>query len=424
MGPLVHIGAALAYGTLAAAIAVRLAGHAGAGGPLQGVLAGGLLLLVAGLVHACLVRAGRDDAHAFAVQGLQAEVSALRGELVRARGEAQAIREALAPPRSRPGRMRPAPDDPAPAPVPDATAVPGPRHPDLPVLQDLPGRPDLPGLQDLPGPWEGPPAGGDVVALVREALRGDRIEVAVQPIVSLPQRRHRHYQCFAWIRSAGGGALTPDAYRAQAEQGGLVTSIDNMVLFRAAHLARRVATRRPDARFFVTLSPRTLADPFFLEDFLAFFQDNEALSRQLVFELAQADLVQAESAPAEPGRAQPAGAAPTGADGAVREAVEVLAGLGFAFALGAVTEPVADPAGLAALGVRFVRIPAALLQNPPAGWDPAAAVAGLAEAGIALIVEGIEEEQALVELLDLPVELGQGPLFGEPRPAREERAAA
>jgi cyclic-di-GMP phosphodiesterase, flagellum assembly factor TipF len=43
----------------------------------------------------------------------------------------------------------------------------------------------------------------------------------------------------------------------------------------------------------------------------------------------------------------------------------------------------------------------------------------LDEQAIDLIVEKIESEQSLLEILDLPVDFGQGYLFGEPRAAKE-----
>ena len=46
--------------------------------------------------------------------------------------------------------------------------------------------------------------------------------------------------------------------------------------------------------------------------------------------------------------------------------------------------------------------------------------AALDRNAIDLIVERIESEETLVELLDYNIDLGQGYLFGEPRPAREE----
>src|SRR5262249_42400288 len=47
-----------------------------------------------------------------------------------------------------------------------------------------------------------------LLEIVREGLRNNRVELFVQPIVSLPQRKHRHYECYSRIRSADGAMIT------------------------------------------------------------------------------------------------------------------------------------------------------------------------------------------------------------------------
>src|SRR5262249_55316973 len=73
---------------------------------------------------------------------------------------------------------------------------------------------------------------------------------------------------------------------------------------------------------------------------------------------------------------------------------------------------------------RFVKIDAARLldatRGPDAKFDMKRFKAALDRNGIDLIVERIETEETLVELLDFNIDLGQGFLFGEPRPARED----
>jgi cyclic-di-GMP phosphodiesterase TipF (flagellum assembly factor) len=72
---------------------------------------------------------------------------------------------------------------------------------------------------------------------------------------------------------------------------------------------------------------------------------------------------------------------------------------------------------------RFVKIPAALLTGGQEG--EADIHAGdikeiLKRNGIQLIVDKIETEREVVDVLDMNVEFGQGYLFGEPKPVREE----
>ena len=57
-----------------------------------------------------------------------------------------------------------------------------------------------------------------VLEIVREGLRNNRVDLFVQPIVSLPQRKHRHYECFSRIRAGDGHMITPEQYLAIAER--------------------------------------------------------------------------------------------------------------------------------------------------------------------------------------------------------------
>ena len=69
--------------------------------------------------------------------------------------------------------------------------------------------------------------------------------------------------------------------------------------------------------------------------------------------------------------------------------------------------------------VRFVKVDAATLIAETRDAQAAEALRSikrrLDESAIDLIVDRIESEAELVELLDLPVDFGQGLLFGEPR---------
>jgi cyclic-di-GMP phosphodiesterase TipF (flagellum assembly factor) len=76
-----------------------------------------------------------------------------------------------------------------------------------------------------------------------------------------------------------------------------------------------------------------------------------------------------------------------------------------------------DVETLAERRFRFVKIAAdVFLADPIAGRRLAAR---LERAGIALVVEKIEDERTVVRLLDHHEGLAQGYLFGQPRPARE-----
>lgn len=243
-----------------------------------------------------------------------------------------------------------------------------------------------------------------LLTAVREALENNRVDLYLQPVVSLPQRKVRFYESFSRIRHRDGTVLLPNQYLTLAAEHGLLTAIDNLLLFQCVQLIRRARSRHRTVGFFVNMSVRSLDDVFFIEQFLEFLQSNQDLTDNLFFEFGQADLL----AITEPASA----------------ALERLARLGFRFSLDQVQSLDLDYTGLAQRNFRFVRIDASILLSEldrrTADIDVADLKEAMARNGIDLIAEKVESEATVVDLLDLEVDYGQGYLFGEPRRRRED----
>ena len=239
-----------------------------------------------------------------------------------------------------------------------------------------------------------------VLDAVRAALRDDRIDLVLQPIVSLPQRKHRFYECFSRLRADDGTVLVPEQYIAIAEESGLITAIDNMLLFRCIQLLRKVRHRNQALGFFCNLSPHTLGDEDFFGDFVEFLEANDELAPNLIFEIAQDDLEQ--HGPAE------------------RRHLDRLAILGCHFSMDRVQSLEVDPQALAQRQIRFIKFDAGALaqQSTVAKLNKLRdLMADLDAHRIDVIAEKIEDEKTLLEVLDFEIDFGQGYLFGEPRPA-------
>jgi cyclic-di-GMP phosphodiesterase TipF (flagellum assembly factor) len=101
---------------------------------------------------------------------------------------------------------------------------------------------------------------------------------------------------------------------------------------------------------------------------------------------------------------------------------------GYRFSIDHVTDLRIEPRDLADRGVRFIKVPAALLLDPrqmsTSDIHPSDLSDLLGRFGIDLIAEKIEGERAVVDLLDYDVRFGQGFLFAPPRPLRPEGASA
>ncbi|MEX2629807.1 MAG: EAL domain-containing protein [Tistlia sp.] len=245
----------------------------------------------------------------------------------------------------------------------------------------------------------------EILDIVHEALRHDRIEVVLQPIVSLPQRKRRYYECFTRLRDEADNILPAQRYIGVAERAGLITAIDNMLLFRCVQMIRRIRQRPETVDFFCNLAGHTLRDPEFLGDFANYLTANAEIGANLIFEMAQTDL--------------PSLGPET------LDQFDRLHRLGCRFSLDRIRDLALDPRDLAERHFSFVKLDAsellALAKGEGAGDGGDAVQAllgGLTQHRIDVIVEKIETEETLRELLDFGIDFGQGYLFGEPRLAK------
>ncbi len=239
-----------------------------------------------------------------------------------------------------------------------------------------------------------------VLDIVREALNEEKVDLFLQPIVSLPQRRRRYFDCFSRIRGANDTWIMPEQYLDVAKRAGLMGAIDNMLLFRCIQLTRRARKGKLELGFFCNISGNSLADEGFFHDFLEFLGEYPELAQGLFFEFSQGDLT-------------------AGVDH--RDALRRLANLGYRLSLDQVKNLDFDLKDLASLGFKFLKVDAAhLLQEVRSGAvDMGELRLSLDRSGIDLVIEKVETEDQLIDVLDCRPDYGQGFLFGEPRLSAE-----
>lgn len=424
MGGLAHLVAASIYGAFALAIG---AGRLGEPAWLAGLapLEGGALVLAIGLgLHGLIAaliaqRLGPGDLRRIGAQlnealedqrRLQGEVNNLRAALVQLREQPQEnVGRVVAEVKvlqsligqlysARVGESADAPTDASAGPPVYAPAA----KTEGGAQSARPVAPDEAGAAKLDFARAGDLTPAQILDFVREGLRENGVELALQPIVSLPQRKRRHFECFSRIRTRDGRVILPEQYIEIAERNGLITAIDNLLLLRCLQTLRRIRKSSPNMGFFLNLSPHTLADRAFFKEFIGLMIENADLASALVFELPQRALV--------------------GADANLGRDLDRLAQLGFRFSLDQVNDLNINPAQLASAHFRFLKLDAHRLLKAQRegllGGDAKQLKALLDSYGIDLVVERIETEPMLLELLDLHIDYGQGYLFGEPRFAK------
>ncbi|MCK5911690.1 MAG: EAL domain-containing protein, partial [Caulobacter sp.] len=98
------------------------------------------------------------------------------------------------------------------------------------------------------------PHASHMLQVVQDALAENRVDLYLQPIVSLPQRRTVFYESFSRLRDETGRVMMPAEYLAVAEGEGLMTAIDNLLLFRCVQIVRRLAKQDRKVGIFCNIS--------------------------------------------------------------------------------------------------------------------------------------------------------------------------
>ena len=246
---------------------------------------------------------------------------------------------------------------------------------------------------------------------VRDALQDGRVDLHLQPIVSLPQRRVSFYESFTRLRRPDGSLILPAEFLDAARRAGLMGQVDNFTLFRCVQIVRRLAERDRRVGVFCNIAASSLEDSNFFPFFLEFMTENRDLSGAVIFEI-RADRFETRSR-------------------LMRDNMDKLTALGFRFSIDHAADLALDLPRLQSAGVRFVKMNGHALIDQlrdPAGPRPVSSInrhvdgeevsAVFSRYGITMVAEKIEDEASVVEILEYDIPYGQGHVFGAPRPIK------
>jgi cyclic-di-GMP phosphodiesterase TipF (flagellum assembly factor) len=239
---------------------------------------------------------------------------------------------------------------------------------------------------------------------LREAIEGNRIDLYLQPIVTLPDRKLRFYDASTRIRTGDDAFMPPSDYLQLAEREHLMPRIDNVMLVKCVQLLRRLGPESRLKGMFCNLSAQSLLDHDFFPELVEFMEENSTLADNLTFQLSQRAVLD------------------IGADALA--GLKTLGKLGFVFSLDHVADLDVDFAALRDHFFRYVKIEAKTLLHDMAearASIPAADMTSyLDRFDLKLIVEKVDDEASLERLMDYGVDLAEGDLFARPRPVTPE----
>jgi len=236
------------------------------------------------------------------------------------------------------------------------------------------------------------------------AFRADRLELHLQPVVTLPQRKTRFYEALARLRLEEETLLEPVDFLSVLEEAGLAPELDGKIAARAAAVARHLINRGSDAFVTCNLSPASVRTPGFLRALGRILEAYPDVLGQFAFEIAQRSwrTLDAETA----------------------GALDSLRARGAFFVLDRAEDLRLDPLTLADRGVAYAKLPATMLLDPKPShgldFQPADLAAVMARAGIRLVAEKVEQESWTPDLIDLEIPLAQGFALAMPRAVRAD----
>lgn len=237
---------------------------------------------------------------------------------------------------------------------------------------------------------------------LNEALEENRIDLYLQPIVSLPQRKVRFYEGYSRLRNIDGTLIEPAQYIGVAEAAGIVSTIDNFLLLRCVQLIRRLHVRNRGVVIFCNISAHSLRDQGFFPQFVDFMEQNKDLAGSMIFEFSQTTV--------------------EGNTALEWRQLARLAKQGYRFSMDNLSHLDIDLEELSSRHFAYIKVPASTLLTGMAEARSRFLSTDIKQAmrrfGIDLIAEKIEEEATVVGLLEYELDFGQGFLFGEPRRSR------
>ena len=264
-------------------------------------------------------------------------------------------------------------------------------------------RADVAAVLDAPPTSHPPPAGDLQPETVRDAIASGRVDVFLEPILGLGDQSTQHYEVSIKLRGWAMDDLG-DGTDGVLTGRGLLPLFDAARIERSAIVAEKLKSRGKGGSVFSRASGEALLEPDFTRNMQMDFVARPMTARQLILTFSQADIRSFRAAE--------------------QRAISALSALGFRFAIGGLTDLDMNFAAMAKAGFAFVKIDAGVVVDGlahPGGHIPASDVCRfLADQGFGLIVDGIENEEMLARLFGFGVLMGQGALFGGPRPVKAD----
>jgi cyclic-di-GMP phosphodiesterase TipF (flagellum assembly factor) len=228
-------------------------------------------------------------------------------------------------------------------------------------------------------------AAAEQASVISTALSEGRVEVHLQPIVQLPQRRTRGYEALVRLRLDENTLLLPHEFIPVIEERGFGPTLDALVLTRALAIARHLGSKPGELFVSCNFSTATWNSSKALATLSRILDKYREHTGHLVVEMPQKVF--------------------RGLDPTSLGLLGAMSANGVRFALDELADLRVDPVALFDRGIRFVKAPAALLMeqadHQTTDIAPADLAALLARASVVLIADQVADDPTVADMLDL-----------------------
>lgn len=129
-------------------------------------------------------------------------------------------------------------------------------------------------------------------ARIRRALENDQFLLLYQPLLNLKSGRTDGYEALLRMEDSNGHLISPGQFLESAERANLSSSIDLMVIRKAARRVAQLAEYAANVGISVNLSAKTLLDKNLVNKIEAILQENPGLNSKLRFEISETTALQ------------------------------------------------------------------------------------------------------------------------------------
>ncbi|RJQ69428.1 EAL domain-containing protein [Pseudonocardiaceae bacterium YIM PH 21723] len=245
-----------------------------------------------------------------------------------------------------------------------------------------------------------------LVTQFRHALESGQVSVHYQPKIKLPERQVLGAEALVRWRHPEYGPVDPDEFVPAVEATGLIDALTSFVMENALHRVRDWLDKGLQLSVAVNLSVRTLADEGFPDRVAEALRRHDVPARLLTFELTESGVM------SDPARALPV--------------LRRLHALGVVLAVDDFGTGYSSLAYLRQLPVDEVKIDKSFVLGMGTDLGDMAVVRSIVELGhtlgLTVVAEGVEEDAARDQLVDMGCDVAQGYLIS--RPLSEDRLEA